>query len=313
MTGPRIYPDNTAVSRTPRAAPGLLDLLRSLLQKGQEGAEAVEQRIASGLPEGTLRGTIPEYIEGPGGAPKIVGKVGEQLKQVLGVRPTSVKLRDTEDLQKKMSLFFRPPATKAFDDWLGRSKLINQVGDPKPLFHGTDRALDVIEPRDRRLIFTAGNTPVAESYAVDAAIRNRPGKEGPQVYPLYGRMERPLDMSRIPHVPGPSDDPALYEALEQFGLTPKQRSAELANEPVWRILQRMGIDRDRLQRGGFDGTILNDVDYDGRPHLSYAFTDPNQLKSAIGNSGAFSRNSNNIALGLAGLTTAASTRNRDKP
>lgn len=85
MTGPRIYPDNTAVSRTPRATPGLLDLLRSLLQKGQEGAEAVEQRIASGLPEGTLRGTIPEYIEGPGGVPKGVGKVGERLKKMLGI------------------------------------------------------------------------------------------------------------------------------------------------------------------------------------------------------------------------------------
>lgn len=85
MTGPRIYPDNTAVSRTPRATPGLLDLLRSLLQKGQEGAEAVDQRLASGLPEGTLKGTFPEYIGGPGGVPKIVGKVGEGLKKVLGI------------------------------------------------------------------------------------------------------------------------------------------------------------------------------------------------------------------------------------
>ena len=102
MTGPRIYPDNTAVSRTPRAAPGLLDLLRSLLQKGQQGAEAVEQRIASGLPEGTLRGTIPEYIEGPGGVPKIVGKAGQALRELF--IPKALRKADRKEFVARAKL-----------------------------------------------------------------------------------------------------------------------------------------------------------------------------------------------------------------
>lgn len=67
MTGPRIYPDNTAVSRTPRATKGPLDMLRSILLKGQQGVEAVDRRIASGLPEGTRLLGMPDYVSGPRG------------------------------------------------------------------------------------------------------------------------------------------------------------------------------------------------------------------------------------------------------
>ena len=340
MTGPRIYPDNTAVSRTPRAAPGLLDLLRSLLQKGQQGAEAVEQRIASGLPEGTLRGTIPEYIAGPGGAPRIVGKVGEGLKKLFGIvaspgaakRATSLgpfkravindESMNIIDLQKRIEeTFWRPvvgrvfntPRTKAFDDWRGQSKLIDESGESLPLFHGSDQVLDVIEPPGRGLIFAADNIKTARNYAFNQAIRSGLPRQSEQIYPLYGRMERPLDMRHIPGVPGIEDDPALYEALGQFGLTPKYRRSQQGNGALWRMMHDLKLDRDKLRRGGYDGTIFKDLDYFGDEHLSYAFANPNQLKSAIGNSGAFSRNRNNIALGLAGLTTAASTRNRDKP
>lgn len=61
-----IRPDASAVSRTPRPTPGLLDMIAQAIG-------AVDERASSGFPEGTLLGELPSYIEGPKVPSKIVG------------------------------------------------------------------------------------------------------------------------------------------------------------------------------------------------------------------------------------------------
>ena len=83
MTGPRIYPDNTAVSRTPRATKGLGDLLKKILYDNPKA------NIAS-LRDPVDPATIDEFLMqaamgSVGSMDKVGGKVGEGLKKVLGV------------------------------------------------------------------------------------------------------------------------------------------------------------------------------------------------------------------------------------
>ena len=83
MTGPRIYPDNTAVSRTPRPTKGLGDLLKKILYDNPKA------NIAS-LRDPVDPATIDEFLMqaamgSVGSMDKVGGKVGEGLKKVLGV------------------------------------------------------------------------------------------------------------------------------------------------------------------------------------------------------------------------------------
>ena len=83
MTGPRIYPDNTAVSPTPRPTKGLGDLLKKILYDNPKA------NIAS-LRDPVDPATIDEFLMqaamgSVGSMDKVGGKVGEGLKKVLGV------------------------------------------------------------------------------------------------------------------------------------------------------------------------------------------------------------------------------------
>ena len=83
MTGPRIYPDNTAVSRTPRSTKGLGDLLKKILYENPKA------NIAS-LRDPVDPATIDEFLMqaamgSVGSMDKVGGKVGEGLKKVLGI------------------------------------------------------------------------------------------------------------------------------------------------------------------------------------------------------------------------------------
>ena len=83
MTGPRIYPDNTAVSRTPRPTKGLGDLLKKILYDNPKA------NIAS-LRDPVDPATIDEFLMqaamgSVGSMDKVGGKVGEGLRKMLGI------------------------------------------------------------------------------------------------------------------------------------------------------------------------------------------------------------------------------------
>lgn len=67
-----VRPDASAVSKTPRKTPGLLDMLAQMMG-------AIDERASSRFPEGTLLGELPSYIEGPKGVAKGVAKGVKQL------------------------------------------------------------------------------------------------------------------------------------------------------------------------------------------------------------------------------------------
>ena len=99
MTGPRIYPDNTAVSRTPRPTKGLGDLLKKILYDNPKA------NIAS-LRDPVDPATIDDFLMQAGmGSVGSMGKVGGRggkglpasLKRILGIGDDVVL--DKDDLE----------------------------------------------------------------------------------------------------------------------------------------------------------------------------------------------------------------------
>ena len=86
MTGPRIYPDNTAVSRTPRPTKGLGDLLKKILYDNPKA------NIAS-LRDPVDPATIDEFLKQAAmGSVGSMGKVGGEAAEFTASRiPASLK------------------------------------------------------------------------------------------------------------------------------------------------------------------------------------------------------------------------------
>jgi hypothetical protein len=132
MTGPRI--SNTSLetlkrilgmatkpdaTRTPDSKASLDDLMRQLTGGGTVSNRYEGPPLAIPISQSAM----PEYIEGPGGVPKIVGKVGEGLKKVLGVSGKEPLVQAAKDVPEYLTgPAMRQKATKrvfARDDFDG--------------------------------------------------------------------------------------------------------------------------------------------------------------------------------------------------
>ncbi len=73
----RQRPDASAVSRTPRKTPGLLDMLG-------DARDAVDRRVSSTLPEGTLTGVLPDWVGGPEGLERMAAGLPKGMPDLAG-------------------------------------------------------------------------------------------------------------------------------------------------------------------------------------------------------------------------------------
>lgn len=146
----------------------------------------------------------------------------------------------------------------AFKAWFGKSKVVNADGSPLRVFHGTTRDFEAFQPKDPR---NGRGARTWFSFHPDTANIYAYGyakdeeARGGRILPLYVRMENPYLV--------PS--------------TPEGMSA-------WARVQ----DWD-LQRKGYDGVLFTG---DNDP-VGYVFK-PEQVKSAIGNRGTWSKQSGKL-------------------
>jgi len=120
MTGPRIYPDNTAVSRTPRPTKGLGDLLKKILYDNPKA------NIAS-LRDPVDPATIDEFLKQAAmGSVGSMGKVGGEAAEFTASRiPASLKrilgIENDEALTRMTKPELEDSMYRAADD-LSRAK-----------------------------------------------------------------------------------------------------------------------------------------------------------------------------------------------
>lgn len=172
-------------------------------------------------------------------------------------------------------------STPEFRQWFGDSKVVDDSGAPLVVYHGTAKGGFVenidIEHFDKTMIgdrysqdsegfFFTNQKDEANYYATTDGI-GRTAAEG-AVYPVYLSLKNPLIISD-------------KSANDIFGRTGPSEEGTIA---YWDNNHQMLLEK--IKSDGHDGAIIDDGAY-----KMYVALEPNQIKSAIGNSGAFNPDS----------------------
>jgi hypothetical protein len=176
-------------------------------------------------------------------------------------------------LEKGELLQIRAPETKEFKQWFGDSKIVNEDGTPKVMYHGTSFDIAHFKSGQGNAIFFTDNPKVAENYAKDAEIKSPLGVY-PNIMPVFISAKNPFDYSNSEH----REQIEPYVPYDQYAKADEMKKVSYGD---W-----SAIESDQIQKGikkaGFDGFYVKE---NGVKNL--AVYKPSQVKSATGNRGTF--------------------------
>ena len=148
-----------------------------------------------------------------------------------------------------------PVDSKKFKAWFGDSKVVDENGNPKVVYHGT------------RNNFTEF-TPTRGQWGVGISFSNLPSYAGG-----FASMSRMGEVDSYPNVM------PVYLSMENPYVVGKSLDAP---------------DAKKLKKQGYDGLISENMGADGKLYIEYVAFSPTQIKSATGNNGAFSNDNPSI-------------------
>jgi hypothetical protein len=156
-----------------------------------------------------------------------------------------------------------------FRQWFGASRVVDETGQPLRVYHGTAIELDAFDiegmsgvnfKQGEGFAFFTDKSDAYPSSASDYAKQAAGKRQGANVIPAFVKLEKPL----IVNADG------YYNAVAAF------------DKQARKI-------REQVKTGGYDGVIVRYSDGSGDQLI--AAPRPEQIKSAIGNSGRFDPNS----------------------
>lgn len=208
------------------------------------------------------------------------------------VKPVEMGLKGAKEIQTNLPAFKR---------WFVGSKVKNEDGSPKVMYHGTTKVFSEFAPADKanRSLNVEGYyfTPYpdeASSYAstkmdrVNEMIERNQLIEGANIMPVYLSITNPYNTKGKNYI-----NRTMEKAYEK-ALTKQMIEETGYDDPQW-VKSKVEelLDRGKLPFTGMDPKIEQDViksgGYDGMqdgPH--WVAFDATQIKSAIGNKGTFS-------------------------
>jgi hypothetical protein len=199
--------------------------------------------------------------------------------------------------QEKLSL--RAPNTKAFKQWFGNSKAVDEDGEPLVMYHGTRRDIEAFRAG---LIFASPNPMVANKFAANdmLASPDKPGLEpGANVMPVYVKASNPFDYENPKHIN------QLFELIKtNFASSSRPAAKRLLSEGQFKIIEE---NVDVIKDMGFDSLYVEEF---GEKNL--AVFEPTQVKSATGNIGTFDETNPDIRYSLSSAVGAFSPKEIEK-
>ena len=201
------------------------------------------------------------------------GSSNRRIDLVVVFDPDKVKLQLGYDESEARDEYGKWSATGAANlkEWFGNSKVVDSNDNPLRVYHGTNKAFSEFGDQKDIGYWFAKNPGAASKYA------SREGTENVSIMPVYLRLENPPPWAKYIE--------ANKAANKKF---PNMERKDIFPEVV-KILKEQG----------YDGLKANDL---GGP--TYMVFDREQIKSAIGNTGAFSKKEKSIAASLLPLFLA---------
>jgi len=186
-----------------------------------------------------------------------------------------------------------PTSSPEFKNWFGNSKVVNDDGSPKVVYHGTWKSFD--EFKNPHAEDVSGNWHML-SESPDYASQFAEGPGG-QVYPVYVKADNPLDLRSLPARRG-DVRVELMNLLEDEGFDVARLNEAIPYEDdLFQHIHREGARAElarQMKERGFDSIVMPDAKahvVDNKYEHIYADTwivlDSTQIKSSIGNQGSF--------------------------
>lgn len=189
--------------------------------------------------------------------------------------------------------------TPEFKNWFGKSQVVDRGGNPKLMYHGTAFPIESgrMRPGVADAIFLTPDPKLASDFAAySSAEKRQSGKNegGENVLPVYVSAQRPFDYTRKEDLDG------LRKAVgETFGGDAYANTIADVARGSWMALENPVVQR-YIRTNGYDGFYTQEA---GVKNL--AVFDSKQIKSAIGNAGAFNPNRASILESVQPATMSA--------
>jgi hypothetical protein len=161
--------------------------------------------------------------------------------------------------------------TPKFKKWFGNSKIIDEDGSPKVMYHGTSFDISHFKPGQGNAIFVTDNPKVAENFARDAEIKAPLGVY-PNIIPVYVKSEKPFDYENPNHL----DKLSMYFGDDSITME------EIANGN-WGVIESQEF-QDIIKDLGFDGFYVYEDGAFTVPSKNLGVFNSNQIKSVFNKS-----------------------------
>ena len=159
-------------------------------------------------------------------------------------------------------------STPEFKRWFGNSKIVDDDGSPKVMYHGTSFDISHFKPGQGNAIFVTDNPKVAENFAKDAEIKAPLGIY-PNIMPVYVKAEKPFDY----------ENPSHLDKLSMYFGDDSVTMEEIANGN-WGVIESQEF-QDIIKDLGFDGFYVYEDGAFTVPSKNLGVFNPNQIKSAF--------------------------------
>ena len=247
-------------------------LKQTAIKRAYEAAcKGFQRRISEGVGDGTpARGSSSD-------TPQVATQSGSGNEEELG------------NIQFASSGPTVQTDTPAFKKWFGDSKVVDEKGDPRVVYHWTPESFDSFDPSH---IGSNASTVLDGFFFADKPPLSSGRTDGENILPVYLSIKNPvyLDVTKSDF-----DTVGAQEAIQHFlqnGTTDYleqylQDSEGLTAPQIERVLRKWE---------SADGVVLKNTQYAGHSDEYVAFK-PEQIKSAIGNNGDFDPNNPSILFG----------------
>ena len=190
----------------------------------------------------------------------------------------------------------KPNINPAFWQWFGNSEVIDDSGNPLPVYHGSTGNINKFDLRGRsrtggKAYFFSTDSNFASAYA------SKGGDESGSVYPVYLRIVNPFHYTNTTHLKTlerevesflkHEKETKPYGKAEDFYPFTKSKIFDSIAQGKWNAIEHPII-IDALKKSGFDGAIM----YEGQIRNFMVFS-PRQIKSVF-NRGTWSPSTSEI-------------------
>jgi hypothetical protein len=216
---------------------------------------------------------------------KAINIAPEEITAQMRSAPLVAQTKPTELMQPTRQ-YWNEIVRPTFRKFFGKSEVVDDLGNPKLMVHGTfssepfESTTGIFKPDRNGLIFFSPSPQFAEWYAGMRAGSDK-APQNARLIKAFIRSEKPFNFENEKHVQRLFGDAELMMGNNGTNV---RRSAVEAGD--WGALENMSS---RIKALGFDGLYTMERPVGGRTAIrNIAVFSPNQIKSSISNSGAYS-------------------------